>query len=182
MRPDLPQTLKRFWRSRRGVAAVEFALLVPMLLVAYLGATDLTQGLAIDRKLGQLSATVGDLVARETAITEPTVLAFFDTGSAIMRPFDFNNTRLLLTVVKVEGGSAEITAVAEHNWPTTLKKGDSYPLPAETMAVANGRHVVITNAGYTFTPLFSTVFDGSMQLAQSSTNVLRNDVDGNFGF
>jgi hypothetical protein len=72
--------------------------------------------------------------------------------------------------------------VAEHNWPTTLKKGDSYTLPAETMAVANGRHVVITNAGYTFTPLFSTVFDGSMQLAQSSTNVLRNDVDGNFGF
>jgi Flp pilus assembly protein TadG len=92
MRPDLPQTLKRFWRSRRGVAAVEFALLVPVLLVTYLGATDLTQGLAIDRKLGQLSATVGDLVARESDIDENKVLAFFDTGSAIMRPFDFEST------------------------------------------------------------------------------------------
>lgn len=175
----IPSVLARLARSQRGVAAVEFALLVPVLLLAYLGATDLTQGLAVDRKLGQLAGMVSEQIARESAVSEADVQAVMRTGEAIMRPFDFGRTKLRLTIVKVNGRSAEVTAATERNWTLEAERGDSYVLSDDLLVLADGHHVVIATAAYEFRPSFGVV--GVMNLEQHSVHLVRQQVEG-FGF
>lgn len=173
--------LRRIVHNQKGIAAVEFALIVPVLMLTYLGATDVTQGLAIDRKLGQVASTVSDLVAQEDGITSAQVHSFFESGLAIMRPFDFERTKLRITIVEVDGGAAEVTGATARNWEIEASNGQNYELPADMRALADGRYLVVANASYDYSPLFGTVFNGTISLEQRSIHVTRKDVE-NFGF
>lgn len=173
--------LKQIVGDQKGIAAVEFALIVPVLMLTYLGATDVTQGLAIDRKLGQVASTVSDLVAQEDGITSDQVHAFFESGIAIMRPFDFERTKLRLTIIEVEGGSTTVTGATARNWEIEASNGETYELPSNMEALADGRYVVVAEASYDYTPLFGTVFDSTLSLQQRSLHTTRKDVV-DFGF
>src|ERR1700735_1646004 len=66
--------LRRFRRARSGASAVEFALMLPIMLSLYLGAFELTQGLALDRLVKLNATTVTNLVAQYTTISASTDL------------------------------------------------------------------------------------------------------------
>src|SRR5690554_6153201 len=111
----LTKSIRRLFAAETGIAAVEFALLVPVMLVLYLGAVDITQGLSADRKLGQSVSTISDLVARhENPITIDELNAYFDAANTIMRPFEGSDTKLRLSIVKV---SSERAATIEDTEP-----------------------------------------------------------------
>ena len=57
---------RRLWRligDERGVSAVEFALLLPLMLTLYLGAVEVSQGIRADRKVTLTARTIVDLVS-----------------------------------------------------------------------------------------------------------------------
>lgn len=168
--------LIRFLQDRKGVAAVEFAMIAPMLLILYLGATDLTQGLAIDRKLGQFATAVSDQMAREQAITENSVQSVIGVGRAIMLPFAFGETKLRLTVVEVKNGAASVKCSTHYNWTQEAVGGDVYPLSSEMARMAEGQHVIIATAAYEFTPLLGYVIKGVLDLEQQSIFLARNQI------
>ena len=60
---------RRLLRNERGIAAVEFALILPIMLVLWLGGVEVTGALSVDRRLNNLASSIGDLVARDKEIT-----------------------------------------------------------------------------------------------------------------
>ena len=54
--------------DERGVSAVEFAMLLPLMLTLYLGGVEVSQGVSIDRKVTLTARTVADLVAQVSSI------------------------------------------------------------------------------------------------------------------
>jgi Flp pilus assembly protein TadG len=56
---------RRFWRARAGIAAVEFAFILPMMLVLYFGLAVLGQGLEVGRKVQLASRTMADLTSQQ---------------------------------------------------------------------------------------------------------------------
>ena len=181
IRSHIKQRVRALLVSQTGIAAVEFALITPFMLLAFLGATDVTQAVAVDRKLGQVASTVSDLVAQESEITRAEVQAFFKSGIAIMRPFDFDRTKLRLTIVEVDSSSTQVTGATELNWEVDASNGEEYPLDDEMVDLSEGRYIVVASASYQFAPLFGMAFDTALDLEQRSIHMVRQDVE-NFGF
>lgn len=61
---------RRFAASERGVAAVEFAIILPVMLALYLGLVETAQGFAVKRKVTLLARTLADLTAQATTISD----------------------------------------------------------------------------------------------------------------
>lgn len=96
--------LRKSGSDNRGVAAVEFALILPLMLVLYIGTAELTTGLMANRKMTVVARALSDLVAQETdetnGITDATLDSIFGAANAILHPFD--TTKLKMTVSSVE--------------------------------------------------------------------------------
>lgn len=106
----MSRRLRDFWRDRRGVSAVEFALIAPVLIVMYCGMAELTQAMMAQRRLSSIAASIGDLTA-QTAQTGPARMAdIFTIGSIIMAPFP--TTGLKMCVVSVTSDAAGKDTVA----------------------------------------------------------------------
>ncbi|WP_404400054.1 TadE/TadG family type IV pilus assembly protein [Pelagibacterium halotolerans] len=177
----LPSLVTRFARTGSGIAAVEFALIVPIMLLLYLGAVDLTQGLMADRKLTHLAGTLGDLVAQDNLdeITGDDIEGYFAASAALMRPYDGNATPMRISIVAVDdSGDADVTESVAVNGMTPLETGTQITLPEDIANLASGRCAVIAEGWYAYSPMFSYVFQSDVPLYQRSIHIPRMDTEG----
>ena len=92
---DLSRDVRRLRRGKRGVVAVEFALVLPMMLALYFGCVVLVQGLEVGRKTQALSRTLADLASQtlpvdnqtNPVLTDTEFVNFFSAWSAVLYPF-----------------------------------------------------------------------------------------------
>jgi Flp pilus assembly pilin Flp len=61
-------TRRSFTRDTSGIAAVEFGLIAPVLLIMLVGVVEITRAVSIDRRFGQVTALVADLISREEVL------------------------------------------------------------------------------------------------------------------
>ena len=54
----------RFGRDRRGVSAVEFALLAPIMIGLYLSGVEISEGISIDRKVTLTAGAMANLASQ----------------------------------------------------------------------------------------------------------------------
>lgn len=110
-----------FRRNSHGVAAVEFALVLPFLLLLLLGVAELTSALNQSRKVSQSARTVGDLVAQAESLTEENVTDILEAADQIMVPY----TDVPLTVV-VSSVSFDDDGNPEVDWSRSNNSGDAW--------------------------------------------------------
>ncbi len=68
MAAPLKRPLARLAGDERGVSAVEFAMLLPLMLTLYLGAVEISQGIGADRKVTLTARTVADLASQASSL------------------------------------------------------------------------------------------------------------------
>lgn len=143
----------------RAVAVVEFALIVPLMLVLYIGSVEVSQGIAADRKLATVAGAMGDLVAQTSGrLPTATLNDYFTAAEALMLPFDGGRVRQTIAIVYVApDGTTQIAQSRSHNGGTPHVPGQPYALPAEITAIARDTHVVVSEASFVYTPLLGHV-------------------------
>ncbi|MBX9741299.1 MAG: pilus assembly protein [Beijerinckiaceae bacterium] len=175
--------LARLRADRRGVAAVEFALILPLMLLLYLGSTQIVQSLMASRKLSIVARSLSDLVAQQpsgTNLTDTQLNDIFAAASSIMSPF--STSSLKMTVSSVEFAAKTSPAVgfdAKPRW--TVQRNGSTPRPCSILTpVANASlngvnnmptglyaagSIIVADVSYTYTPAF-----GAQLLAWSTSD------------
>lgn len=158
--------LRRFARGTKAVAAVEFALVAPLMLTLYLGSVDLSQGITADRKLASVAGTLGDLLAQANGTLQLNTLNdYFTASQAIMTPFDGNQTPLRMAIVSVPAiGPNSIVEHCVHNGAEHLVNNSPYPLPNEIRDIAVGGAVIVAEAWYTYEPVVGYVLPWEIEL------------------
>ena len=74
-------------RNNSGLAAIEFAMIFPLMGMMLLGTYEFSAGVAIDRKVTIMARTLSDLTSQNTTVTDAQFTNFFNAGKAIMTPY-----------------------------------------------------------------------------------------------
>lgn len=79
--------ISRLRGDERGVSAVEFAMIAPVMIAFYFGMAEFCQGYMAQKRMGHVSAMVADLVAQEETVATANLDDIFQIGGLIMKPF-----------------------------------------------------------------------------------------------
>lgn len=103
--PALPRSLLALARDTRGVSAVEFALVLPVLLLLSLGFAEVGRYALVALKVQHAATTLADLATREEQLSAGTLDGLFAACRHILAPFDMATDGVaIVTGVGAEGG------------------------------------------------------------------------------
>lgn len=81
-----------FFLCQRGIAATEFALSLPLLMVLMLGSIELTRYVIIHQKLEKVAYTIADVVSQSDTVTIAQLNQAVLAAATIMDPYEFENS------------------------------------------------------------------------------------------
>ena len=148
--------------DERGVSAVEFAMLLPLMLSLYLGAVEISQGIGADRKVTLTARTIGDLVSQVSSIGNTDMTNALNASSAVMAPFPTSNLQVTVSSVKIDSAGKATVDWSDTLTGTARAKGSTVTLPA-ALNVAN-TSLIWSEAQYTYKPVIGYVVTGTLTL------------------
>jgi Flp pilus assembly protein TadG len=148
----------RRWRSdESGLAAIEFAFVLPILLTMLLGLVELSNALGTRTALTNLASTAADLIARESSTSGSDMDTVFGAMNAMMSGYSTTSTTVTITSV-VDGGSGNSPVVAwSCAWnasgasATPQAKGATPSVPTGLITQGGGDSVIWAHVAYTYT-------------------------------
>lgn len=169
---------RQFCRNRDGVALVEFAMALPVMLVAYMGTVEVVQLVMINRKVTQLTSALGDLTARVQTVAPADIENIFNASETILMPYDARNAQMVIASLVIDAtGTKAVVCWSDQKRGTAPARGTTVVVP-ETFRVPN-TSVIMARASYTYTPSIGYVLTGSFVLGDSPIYLRpRNGVAG----
>ena len=148
--------LRGFARNRRGIAAVEFAIILPFMLVLYLGSIEAGNGLAVQFKASLASRAVADLASQYTSIDNTTMTGIL------------NATGMVVTISEITTNASGQGTIA---WSDSLggtahSVGQSVTLPT-ALQIAN-TSLIWSEVTYPYQPSLGMVMTGTINIYQRS--------------
>jgi Flp pilus assembly protein TadG len=139
--------LSRFWLDRRGVSAVEFALLAPVLILFYFGTAEVCQAFMAQKRLGHATAQLADITSQDSVVTVDELTDTLAISGLIMAPY--STTPLLM---RISGVTRDANGVAKVDWSrgtmTALGRNAVVTVPAGL--IENGESVILSEATYVY--------------------------------
>jgi Flp pilus assembly protein TadG len=163
VRPRLRHVFARFARDRGGVSAVEFAMLLPLMVTLYLGSVEVSQGVGIDRKVTLVARTVADLASQVSSINNADMTNMLNASSAVIAPYDASKLKVVVSAVSINNAGLATVAWSDTLNGTKRSVGSTVTLPA-ALNIANTQ-LIFSEVTYDYTPTIGYVVTGTLTLA-----------------
>ena len=151
----LASARKRFARDERGVSAIEFVLIFPLLVTMMAGTVDIGQALTVSRKMNQVASTLGDITSQQTAWTATDIDAIIAGSASIIDPYNKTALKIDLAILDVDS-----SLTAKVNWArgynkTALTKNSASPVTIPKNIASAGVQLIAVKATFSLTTPFS---------------------------
>jgi Flp pilus assembly protein TadG len=186
-RPRLADLL----RDRRGVAATEFAIIAPIMLLVFFGTVEFCSAVAIDRKVTLTARTLADLTSQQSSsangntdnnvakIVAADLQNNFTASIGIMAGYDPSPTKATLSEIYVDNsgvakiqwsqaaiigsGASQATLVS-----STRNAGDDVTsvIPAELLVKKT--YLIFSEVSYQYVPTIGYVLKNGLNLSDVS--------------
>ena len=163
IRSVMPTPLARFAADQGGVSAVEFAILLPLMLTMYLGGVEVSQAVSADRKTTLVAHTIGDLTAQASNVTTADMSNVLNAGSAVAYPFSASNLKVTVTSVCIDSTGTRATVAWSRTLNGTARSGTVTSLIPSALMVAN-TSLIWSEANYTYRPTIGWTITGTLTL------------------
>jgi Flp pilus assembly protein TadG len=157
---SMAKSMRDLLLGREGVAAIEFAMVAPLMLLLFVGSVEFSQALTVDRRVTQIASSTADLVAREKSITTADMEGIMDIIDHLMSPYD--NSRLRVTLLNVysamnNAGDVKVCWSYNHNGgANTYSDQQAYSLPSGILGT--GASTIVAEVVYEYQPLIFNMF------------------------
>jgi Flp pilus assembly protein TadG len=147
----------RLAHDNRGNAAVEFSIIVPVMLTMFFGMVEFTSAVAVDRKMSMVAQGLADLVSRYPNVTDVDIANFALIADSMMTPYSSTPLNATITEIYID----PTTGVARSQWSkgdAPRNPGTTVPVPANLIArdasnniIAN-QYLIFTETNYLYKP------------------------------
>jgi Flp pilus assembly protein TadG len=161
--PRLKSWNRGFWRDllihTGGVAAIEFALVVPLVIIVYAGGFEIVQAATVNRKLTDTTVQLANVTTQYTAVAaNPDLNNIFSASAQIMAPYPTGSLTIVVTEVQTDVNSHGTVAWSQ-GYPTAsacLAKNSVVALPAG-FASPNSYYILVQTT-YSYAPTIGSAF------------------------
>jgi Flp pilus assembly protein TadG len=164
MKRNITQLLGKHARDERGVAAIEFALCLTVLLLMFLGSVELTRYILIIQKLEKTVSMITDITTQADPNTAPltttTMQQIFGATTDMMKPYAFGADGFVIVTNITKTGTNNPVVNWQYCGGGTLSatskigtaNGAAATLPAGITMIA-GEEIVVGEVFYKFSPI-----------------------------
>jgi len=169
-----------FVADRRALAATEFAVIVPLMLVLFFGTVEFSSAVAIDRKVTLIARTLSDLTSQSAGtVTDAVLQNTFTASISIITPYDDTPVKAAITQIYVDANSiatvqwSKAATIASGATQATLttsarKAGDTVTGEKPATLLVPSTYLILSEASYTYQPTVGYVLKSSIPLRDLS--------------
>jgi Flp pilus assembly protein TadG len=153
-------------RNTSGLAAIEFAIVAPVMLLAYLGGLELSEGISLKRMVALTAITVTNLVAQYTSISAskdmPDILK---ASTQVLAPHPANAATVVVTCISIDNTGKATIAWSQALNGSARTAGATIAVPA-ALDVKNTT-LILGEVSYIYTPIIDFLKHGTFTLTSS---------------
>lgn len=154
--------IRSFAIATGGVALIEFALIVPILMLMTFGTLEIGRAIVVHKRFQRATAMVGDLVARETKVTQQDLNGIIQAANHVMWPYDTAPLKIAIHSIDIQNNNSPNGTVLwafAHNGKSTSACGGQKALPSTGMVTA-GNTGIMVESEYLYKPMLKDLVPG----------------------
>ena len=159
------QIINRFRRAREGLAAIEFALIVPLMLVTFFGVAEIASYILVARKVANVASSAADLVSQDTVINDDEMSDIMGALDVVLRPFDPEEAQMRITSVIADDNGETTVGWSDARNTTAYTPGA--PIDVPDGIVPNGQGIIMTEVSCTYRTLFGMYLTSGMTVSDT---------------
>jgi len=157
--------LRRFAASTRGVAAIEFAMIMPVLSVMFLASFDGGRALAVYMKVRAATYALDAIANQYTTIHDTDMQAILGASSAILAPYSSAPIVVTISEISISNKGAATVSWSDSLNGTTRAVGSAVTVP--TALNVNSTYLIFGEVSYKYTPLFGFFGSGGITFSDN---------------
>ena len=152
-------------KARDGAAAIEFALLAPVMILMFFAVVELSAAVDCRTRVNNVASTAADLVAQETIVSSSDMTNVFAALNAIIYPFSSGAAKIVITSVvdNGSGGGKVAWSDAQNGTPRTV--GSAVTVP--TGLITTGGSVILAEITYSYVSPSTQFLTGTVTMSNS---------------
>ena len=156
----LKQHFSRFAGAKQGNAALEFAIIAPMMIMLLFGSVDLLDVLNANKRVQNVTSSLADVVARDTEVSNDEVTGLWAAINVLMYPSGGDAVDIRISSISIESASIARVVWSEGHGMQARQAGTTVSgLPAAMMNP--GTSIILSEATYEYdSPLGFLLEDG----------------------
>jgi Flp pilus assembly protein TadG len=148
--------LRRLGSDRRGVAALEFALVVPVVIIVYLAGFEVMEAATVYRKLTDTTVQIANVTAQYTTMGSADVTKVLGASSQIMTPYSTSNLSIVLSEVTTDAAGKGSVTWSQAYQGTALAAGAPVTMPGG-FKTGNTSYLLVQTT-YAYQPVIGGAF------------------------
>jgi Flp pilus assembly protein TadG len=151
--------------DERGLALVEFACVLPVLLLLYLAGYQVSDALSCNRKVTISARAIADLTTQNATVTTGQLDTILSAAGKVMAPYNIANAVSRVTELKTDGSGNTTVVWSRDSTGGGRTPNSSFTLPPNIKI--NNSFVILSEVTYSYKPAVNFSIVGPMPLGDA---------------
>lgn len=161
--------MRRFHRAESGAAGTEFALLAALIMVPLLlGSVELIDVLGTNKRAQNSAASLADVVARDTEISNAELAGMWDALDVLMYPDTSDSMRIVLTSVRIVSATSATVVWSEAHGQGATRRTPGTSVSLDARMMVPGTSIIMAETSYTYEPLLGFLFPADFEMTHDA--------------
>ena len=172
LKATLPLTLfvRTLIDDIKGFAAVEFAMIVPVMIIMLLGSVEVSEALTVDGRINIVADSVSDMVARSQTVTANNLRDLMRISDSLMGKYPTEGLKVEVVSLVADPATGVVTVDWSYNsgGSRPYVQGSNYP-GVWTGMVSGGNSLIVAKAKYDYTSPIGQYIHGVIKLSHTAS-------------